>query len=218
MSKEIPWLTVWTWALTKLHVRVMDINWEVLGNWGCLVSLIVSCSEHASIHLSRFSTLLILTYLQVCNQLVDTHTFSRFDQCFFRFLNSPETWLILWILLSLQVSQVETVFSYYTPCSWGARYETRSFPLCFSLPFPNQFFPFLGGWVEVEGAGGSPLYLWVLDGLTWYPSPYLGPLYCCHLCHSSLCLGNQLVSPPRLLSKCPATLTINGIEWIFAIM
>lgn len=86
-----------------MSVRVMDINWEVLGNWGGLVTLIMAyVVQNVFLHKSNLILYTPLPHLSpyflLCPpglQSADPHTFSLFDKCFFRFPNSPETWLTL---------------------------------------------------------------------------------------------------------------------------
>lgn len=139
------------------------------------------------------STSLIPTYVHVllCPpglQSADPHPLILSDKCFFPFPNSPETWLFLWLLFSLRLSQVETTFDSHSLCISEREDETQRFPLCFSLPFSNRFSTFLKGGVGVGWDSLASLRLRLPDSI------FCPLLYCCYLCHSSSRLGNQLLA------------------------
>lgn len=93
-------------------------SWE---NWKCTLIVTHIVQNISPINLTWSSTPRMPTYVHVslCPpglQSADPHTRILSDKCCFPFLNSPETWLFLWQLFFLHLSQVETISDSHSLC------------------------------------------------------------------------------------------------------
>lgn len=93
-------------------------SWE---NWKCTLIVTHIVQNISPINLTWSSTPHMPAYVHVslCPpglQSADPHTRILSDKCCFPFLNSPETWLFLWQLFFLHLSQVETISDSHSLC------------------------------------------------------------------------------------------------------
>lgn len=143
----------------------------------------------------------------------DPHTFILFEECFFHLPNSPETWFSLWLLFFLQIAQAvaifkDTFFFFYTPCTW-----LKIFLFASHCHFQTMSPHFLEVGVRSVGISPIPLRLRLPD-LNTTPSLSSGDL-----CHSSPCLGRQLLAVNLciFINSCHNNRQLQPSTWLFNI-